>query len=181
MARPTASGLRLAIKLSLKGPDTIGCCKAHRQSPHPRLRARSQGPSLRRHYPASTVLRPCPTPVRSAAWRGVGILLSNRNGSPPITRIAIPTCCDHYPGGQNGCTRRLLPHPRGLPHPVGWSASTTLLSRPAQTSLALRPAGLLSRPRRPLSRGFGPTVTRTSRSSATRSIDNSLDGTFLHW
>src|SRR3954467_805062 len=29
-------------------------------------------------------------------------------------------------------------------------------SRPAQASLTLRPAGLLNRPRRPLSRGFGP-------------------------
>ena len=32
----------------------------------------------------------------------------------------------------------------------------TSLSRPAQASLTLRPAGLLNRPRRPLSRGFGP-------------------------
>ena len=32
----------------------------------------------------------------------------------------------------------------------------TSLSRPAQASLTLRPAGLLDRPRRPLSRGFGP-------------------------
>jgi len=29
-------------------------------------------------------------------------------------------------------------------------------TRPAQASLTLRPVGLLSRPRRPLSRGFGP-------------------------
>ncbi len=31
-----------------------------------RKRARSQGPFLRRHYPASTVLWPCPTPARPA-------------------------------------------------------------------------------------------------------------------
>jgi hypothetical protein len=35
-------------------------------------------------------------------------------------------------------------------------ASAPSLSRPARTSLALRPAGLLNRPRRPLSRGFDP-------------------------
>jgi hypothetical protein len=34
----------------------------------------------------------------------------------------------------------------GLPHPSGGSASTTLLSRPAQDSLALRPADLLAPP-----------------------------------
>ena len=51
--------LRLTIKLSLKAPDNFGCFKARRQSPSPRqLRkhTRSQGPFLRRHYPASTVI-----------------------------------------------------------------------------------------------------------------------------
>ena len=46
--------------------------------------------------------------------------------------------------------------------------AATSLSRPARHSLALRPAGSLGRPRRPLSRGFGPPVSRPSRSSATR-------------
>src|SRR5208337_4344414 len=44
--------------------------EAHRQSPPPRRlrkRIRSQGPFLRRNYPASQVVRPCPTPARSAA------------------------------------------------------------------------------------------------------------------
>ena len=43
-----------------------------------------------------------------------------------------------------------------LPRFPAGSASTTSLSRPAQASLALRPVGSLSRPRRPLSRGFDP-------------------------
>src|SRR5215510_1614990 len=41
------------------------CCQAYRQSPrprHPRKRTGSQGPLRRRHYPASTLVRPCPTP-----------------------------------------------------------------------------------------------------------------------
>ena len=79
-----------------------------------------------------------------------------RDGSPPITRITLPTCRAHYPGGSNGCMRRLLPRSLGLPRYSGGSASTSSLSRPAQASLALRPAGSLNRPRRPLSRGFGP-------------------------
>jgi hypothetical protein len=35
--------------------------------------------------------------------------------------------------------------------------------------------------RRPLSRGSGPASRPPDRSSATRSIDTSLDGIFLHW
>src|SRR6266436_7466126 len=65
---------------------------------------------------------------------------------------------------------RFLPHPRGLPRLTGGSASTTSLSRPAQASLALRPARLLARPRA----DFCPeastrSVTRPSRSVATMS------------
>src|SRR5262249_48243122 len=42
------------------------------------------------------------------------------------------------------CKRWLLPCPCGLPRLIGGSASTTLLSRPAQALLALRPAKLLA-------------------------------------
>src|SRR3954471_16720651 len=52
--------------------------------------------------------------------------------------------------------RRLLPRLHGLPRFPGGSASVSSLSRPAQASLTLRPAELLDRPRRPLSRGFSP-------------------------
>ena len=78
------------------------------------------------------------------------------NGYPPITCITFPTCRAHYPGGSNGCTCRWLPHSRGLPQMTGGSASALALSRPARASHALRPVGSLSRPRRPLSRGFSP-------------------------
>ena len=52
--------------------------------------------------------------------------------------------------------RRLLRHPCRLPRLEGGSASTSVLSRPAQASLTLQPAGSLNRPRRPSSRGFNP-------------------------
>ena len=78
------------------------------------------------------------------------------NGPPPITRITFPTCRAHYPGGSSGCSCRSLPRSRGLPQMAGGSASALSLSRPAQASRALRPAGSLSRPKRPLSRGFSP-------------------------
>src|SRR4051794_34401714 len=67
-------------------------------------------------------------------------------------RHAVPTT----PTDQDGCARRLLPRLHGLPRNSGGSASATSLARPAQASLTLRPVGLLNRPRRPLSRGFGP-------------------------
>src|SRR5215467_521522 len=151
--------LRLAIQLSLKGPDLFRCCQAHRQSPSPlhlRKHTRSQGPSLHRHYPASTVLRPCPTPARAAASRDVEAATLTQHGSPPITRTTFPTCRAHYPGGSSGCACRLLPHSCSLPQMAGGSASALSLSRPAQVSLALQPIGSLSRPRRPLSRGSSP-------------------------
>ena len=151
--------LRLAIELSLKGPDLLRCCQAHRQSPSPRhlrKRTRSQGPLLRRHYPASTLVRPCPTPAMAAALRDVEAATLALDGSPPITRTTFPTCRAHYPGGSSGCACRLLPRPCSLPQMAGGSASALSLSRPAQASLTLRPAGSLSRPRRPLSRGSDP-------------------------
>ena len=87
----------------------------------------------------------------------VGGATSVRHGSPPITRITFPTCRAHYPGGPKRVRLSVAsPFHAGLPRYSGGSASTTSLSRPAQASLALRPAGSLNRPRRPLSRGFGP-------------------------
>ena len=68
-----------------------------------------------------------------------------------------------------------------LPQMAGGSASALSLSRPAQALLALRPAESLSRPRRPLSRGFGPDTAQQSRSSATGPIDNYPGGSLLHW
>src|SRR6202047_940756 len=67
------------------------------------------------------------------------------DGSPPITRTTFPTCRAHYPGGSNGCACRLLPRSYSLPQMAGGSASALSLSRPAQASLTLRPAGLLNR------------------------------------
>jgi hypothetical protein len=87
--------LRLTTQLSLKNPDHSRCLQAHRQSPSHRLlrkHTRSQGPFLRRHYPASTVVRPCPTPACAAARSDVEAATLAPNGSPPITRITFPTC-----------------------------------------------------------------------------------------
>src|SRR5580704_650306 len=77
-----------ATQLSLKGPDRCRCCQAHRQSPSPRhlrKRTRSQGPFLSQHYPASTVIRPRPTPAMAAALRDVEAATLALDGSPPVT------------------------------------------------------------------------------------------------
>ena len=150
--------LRLAIELPLKAPDLFRCYQAHRQSPSPRhlrKRTRSQGPLLRRHYPASTLLRPCPTPAMAVACRDVEAATLADDGPPPITRTTFPSCrrrASHYgrayyPGGSSGCACRLLPRSYSLPQMAGGSASALTLSRPAQASRMLRPAGSLSHPR----------------------------------
>ena len=94
--------------------------------------------------------------ARAAARCDVEAATLAHDGSPPITRTTFPTCRAHYPGGSSGCACRLLPRSYSLPQMAGGSASALSLSRPAQTSLTLRPIGLLSRPRRPLSRGSSP-------------------------
>ena len=69
---------------------------------------------------------------------------STDTGSPSLTRSAFPACRAPYPGGPSQCACRWLPGSCCLRRFQGGSASTTSLSRPAQASLALRPAGLLA-------------------------------------
>ena len=80
------------------------------------------------------------------AWAGLPSYPRHPSGVPcPLPRWTAA-------GASVGC----FPATCSLPRNSGGSASTTSLSRPAQASLALRPVGSLSRPRRPLSRGFDP-------------------------
>lgn len=67
----------------------------------------------------------------------------------------LPPLPDVYPD-QLALIVHVAPCPTRPSRYSGGSASTSSLSRPAQASLALRPIGLLNRPRRPLSRGFSP-------------------------
>ena len=147
------------MSFHLRARIVVGVCRLIANHLHLtvfRSMPKSQGPLLRWRYPASTLVRPCPTPAMAAALRNVEDATLASDGSPPITRTTFPTCRAYYPGGSNGCACRLLPRSCSLPQMAGGSASALSLSRPAQASLALRPAGLLSRPRRPLSRGSDP-------------------------
>jgi hypothetical protein len=58
--------------------------------------------------PASTVIRPCPTPADAAARSDVEAATLAPNGSPDYPNH-LPTCRAHYPGGSSGCACRLLP------------------------------------------------------------------------
>src|SRR5258705_13804733 len=110
----------------------------------------------------------------AAAYRDVEAALA-LDGSPPITRTTFPTCRAHYPGGSSGCVCRLLTRSYSLPQMAGGSASALSLSRPAQASLTLRPAGSLSRPRRPLSQGSDPSGYPTKPLASFR-INRQLSG-----
>ena len=149
--------LRLEIQLSLKRPDIIRCCQAHRQSPllrffksTPEVRTLpSTGVTRLQRYYGPVRLPPTPTPKTP-----LRPLPSARRVSADYPHHLSNVPCP-VPRWTERVRRRLLPHPRGLPRYLGGSASTSL-SRPARASLTLRPAGSLNRPRRPLSRGFDP-------------------------
>src|SRR6202171_999474 len=161
------------------------CLQAHRQSPRPRhlrKRTRSQGPFLSQHYPASTVIRPCPTPAMAAAFRDVEAATLALDGSPPITRTTFPTCRAHYPGGSSGCACRLLPRSYSL-SPNGRRVGIRIVTFEACSGFTHVTARRIAQPPKSGLCHEAPAqpVTRPNRSSATRSIDNSLGGFLLHW
>ena len=111
--------LRLAIELVRKAPDLIRSCEAHRQSPRssPSWQARLKSGAF---APPALPGLDAPTPLSDSpsGRHPLGIALRRQprpRGSPPITRIALPTCRAHYPGEPNGCMCRCLPRSRGLP------------------------------------------------------------------
>ena len=118
----------------------------------PEVRVLSSAGVTRLHRSYDPVRLPLTSPSKTASRS----LPSCQTGLPRLPaspfRRAVPTT----PADRDGCACRLLPHPCGLPRYAGGSASASSLSRPAQASLALRPVGLLNRPRRPSSRGFDP-------------------------
>jgi hypothetical protein len=121
-----------------------------RQHPEARALPSTGITRLRRYYSPLRVPPGPPSLPRALEFA------SARTGVPPLAQTAFPACRARYPGGPGRCTCRWLPGRCGLPRFSGGSASTTSLSRPARASLALRPAGLLSHPKWPLSQGSSP-------------------------
>ena len=141
--------------------DASGICGTHRGHRHCRSRRLSpfshpsspEAPFLDRHYPASSVVRasppplparpdPCGLPVDACTSpTGLPVLPP----SPSSMRAAATT-----PAEPVGARVALFPTDGSLPRYSGGSASALPVSRPAQRSLTLRPAWLLSHPRRPV-------------------------------
>ena len=134
-----------------------------------------------RHYPASTVILPCPTPADAAARSDVEAAALAPNGSPPITRTTFPTCRAHYPGGSSGCVRRFLPRIT-RPSPCSRRVGIRIVTFEACSGFTHVTARRIAQPPTGDLCHEAPThaVTRTSRLSATGSIDNSPGGFLLH-
>ena len=123
-------------------------------------RVRSQAPFLRRHYPASQVLRACPPPhTARPVPHGLPVGVSHHRwgfpccvGSPCIRAVAIT------PAGPLGVRVAFFPNDGGLPRNSGGSAPALPFSRPAQRSLTLRPAYSPSRLATLYTGGFGDVV-----------------------
>ena len=184
--RTGSSRLRLEIELPLKRPDLIGCCQAHHQSPI--LGSFESVPEVR-VLPSAGITQPQQyyDPVRHPpeppSCDDVEAATLARDGSPPITRLTLPTCRAHYPDGPERVRLSVAtPSHLGLPRYSGGSASMTSLSRPAQASLTLRPVGLLNRPKAAFVTRLRPArlPDRAAR-QLPGSTDNSLGGSSLHW
>ena len=114
----------------------------------PRLRPLSStgiAPRLRYYGPLRHPAGPA-CPSRGSGCRVHGAVRASRVAAPSI----FHACRRHYPGGNEPVPMSLSSRPvSGLPLFSGGSASATPVSRPAQRSLAFRPAWSPSRPRRP--------------------------------
>ncbi len=102
-------------------------------------------------------------------------LPSHRTGLPRLPESPFRRAEPTTPADRAGAHVDYFPASRGLPQMAGGSASALSLSRPAQASLTLRPAGSLSRPRRPLSRG-SDTAGHPTEPLASFRINRQLSG-----
>ena len=176
------TNLRLAAELPLKPSDTFRCYQAHRQSPilgsfesAPEVRVLSSTGITRPQRSYDPVRLPPGPPCLPRRW---SCDLRPKRASPDypdhLPNVPCPLPRWIGTGAYVGC----FPIPRGLPRETDGSASTNSLSRPAQASLALRPAGSLDRPRRPLSRGF-ETDSYPTAPLVSYQINRQLSGWYL--
>src|SRR5450755_1762563 len=110
----------------------------------------------------------------------VGGATSTTPGLPKLRRSLFLHAVLNTPVDRIGACR-FLPYSCSLPRLTGGSASTISLSRPAQASLALRPAESLARLKRTFVPRLRPwSVTRPGRSVASMLTDNYMGGYLLH-
>ena len=158
--------LRLAIQLALKFPDLTRCCQTHRQSPllpsftsTPEVRALSSAGITRPHRSYGPLRLPDWPPPFLTTFGAATPSQSRASLTNPDRLLCMPCSIPRWTGSGArwlaSCAfpRGFLPCPCCLPRYGGGSASTSLLSRPAQASHALRPARLLTHHTWALSRG----------------------------
>ena len=114
----------------------------------------TEAPSLRRNYPASSVLRASP-PSQSARPFSrelpVDPYRDHRWDFPCCAWSPLPACRRQYPGRSDGILfARTIPLASAFPRSRGGSAPALTFSRPAQRLLTLRPACSPGRLRDPL-------------------------------
>jgi hypothetical protein len=100
---------------------------------------RTRAPSLHRSYSASSLLWAPPT----SASAGTRSAVAPHRAPLQISRVSslsLRTCCANYPGRFLRQLRLSVPENIGLHRYLGGSTSASILSGPAQASLALRPA-----------------------------------------
>ena len=129
----------------------------------------TEAPSLHRRYPASAVLRASPPPqtARPGSHELPVDHCDHRWGFPCCLWSPLPACRRHYPGRTDGPVRSYCPIGVGLPRNSGGSAPALPVSRPAQRSLALRPACSPSRHATLYTEGFNGFVASTAASIVT--------------
>src|SRR5215831_11824659 len=128
---------------------------------------------------------------RHPFWRRSGPRPPANPEPPSLAPIALSACRAQYPGGPDQVLvgwrvarsrAGFLPCPYSLPRYRGGSASTSLLSRPAQASHALRPAKLLTHHTWALSRGSALAgYPARALASYQAQPTTSLGGAFPHW
>ena len=110
--------------------------------------------------PGVTRLRRYYDPVRLPPWpppKSASRPLPSPRRVSPVTCSTFPTCHAQYPGGpQRGHLPVTSPLRAAFPDPVAPRHPRLHFRGLLRLHIALRPAGLLSRPRRPLSQGSGP-------------------------
>ena len=151
--------LRFQIQLSLQHPDLTWCFQADRQSPHlcsfqstPEVRALSSTGITRLPRSYDPFRLPLWPPLLQSRW---SCDLHQQRISPNYPDHPLHMPCS-LPRRIGTGAYRFLPCPHGLPPISAGSASATSLSRPAQASLTLRPAQLLTGLKPALSQGFDP-------------------------
>ena len=100
----------------------------------------------------------------------------------PVTRVTLPACRAHYPGGPQRVHLSVASPPRAAFPEIQagrrprrlFRGLLRLHSRYGPSDRSTAQGGLCHEASTRL-------VAQTGRSSATRSTDNSLGGTFLHW